>query len=87
MIMTAEPTRLPRGRPRPAETIARDEQILALLKANPAGMTRNDIAEEMGLNTSRAYLSLDRLRRQGLAKKSQPEGSAADKDTLWTPGA
>ena len=79
--MTAE--RPQRGRPRPAETIRRDETILQLLRDNPTGLMRNDIAEMMNLNKSRTYLSLDRLRRQGLAKKVSPEGSNADKDTLW----
>ena len=82
MTVTA-PQRPPRGRPRPAETIERDNKILALLKANPEGMARNEIAKEMGLNKSVTYLSLDRLRRQGLAEKISPEGSQADKDTLW----
>ena len=82
MTVTA-PQRPPRGRPRPAETIERDRKILALLQSNPDGMQRNDIAEEMGLNKSVTYLSLDRLRRQGLAEKISPEGSQADKDTLW----
>jgi uncharacterized membrane protein len=72
-----------RGRPRPAETIERDATILRLLRENPDGLLRNDIAERMGLNKSRTYLSLDRLRRQGLAEKVSPEGSNADKDTLW----
>lgn len=72
-----------RGRPRPAETIRRDETVLSLLRDNPDGLRRNDVAEMMGLNKSRTYLSLDRLRRLGLAEKVSPEGSNADKDTLW----
>jgi transposase len=84
MTVTA-PQRPQRGRPRPAETIARDEQILAMLRENPDGLARNDIAEAMGLNKSVTYLSLDRLRRQGLATKVSPESSQADKDSLWVP--
>jgi DNA-binding Lrp family transcriptional regulator len=80
MTMTAERRR---GRPRPAETIERDRRILEMLRDNPDGLTRNQIAEEMGLNTSRAYLALDRLRRDGKATKVSPETSQADKDTLW----
>jgi transposase len=72
-----------RGRPRPAETIRRDETILQLLRDHPDGLERNAIAEAMNLNKSKTYLSLDRLRRQGLAEKTSPEGSDADKDTLW----
>lgn len=82
MNMTAQ-ERPQRGRPRPAETIRRDETILQLLRDNPDGLLRNDIAEMMGLNKSKTYLSLDRLRRRGLAKKISPETSQADKDTLW----
>jgi hypothetical protein len=83
MTVTA-PQRPPRGRPRPAETIERDRKILALLQAaTPDGLARNDIAQQMGLNKSVTYLSLDRLRRQGLAEKITPEGSQADKDALW----
>jgi transposase len=82
MTVTA-PQRPQRGRPRPAETIERDRKILSLLRDNPDGLARNDIAEMMGLNKSVTYLSLDRLRRDGLAKKVSPEGSQADKDTLW----
>lgn len=80
--MTAQ-ERPQRGRPRPAETIRRDETILQLLRDNPNGLLRNDIADMMGLNKSRTYLSLDRLRRRGLAQKISPETSQADKDTLW----
>lgn len=72
-----------RGRPRPQETIERDAAILRMLKENPDGMARNDIAEAMGLNKSRTYLSLDRLRRDGLAKMVRSETSQADKDALW----
>lgn len=75
--------RPPRGRPRPAETVERDDKILAMLRACPDGLLRNEIAEEMGLNKSKTYLSLDRLRRRGLAEKVSPENSQADKDTLW----
>lgn len=82
MNMTAQ-ERPQRGRPRPEETKSRDETILQLLKDNPSGLLRNDLAEMMGLNKSKTYLSLDRLRRQGLADKVSPETSRADKDTLW----
>lgn len=83
MTTMTEQERPQRGRPRPLETIRRDETILQLLRDNPSGLMRNDIAEMMNLNKSRTYLSLDRLRRQGLAVKVSPEGSNADKDTLW----
>lgn len=72
-----------RGRPRPEETILRDRAVLRLLLDHPDGLTRNTVAEAMDLNKSKTYLSLDRLRRRGLADKDSPEGSNADKDTLW----
>lgn len=81
MTMTAQ--RPQRGRPRPQETIERDAAILRMLKDNPDGTARNDIAEAMGLNKSRTYLSLDRLRRDGLAEMVRSETSQADKDALW----
>lgn len=82
MNVTA-PQRPQRGRPRPPETIERDRAVLELLKDNPHGLSRNDIAEAMDLNKSRTYLSLDRLRRDGLAKMVRSETSQADKDALW----
>ncbi|MBR7840010.1 helix-turn-helix domain-containing protein, partial [Actinospica durhamensis] len=53
MTMTAQ--RPQRGRPRPQETIERDAAVLRLLKDHPDGLARNAIAEEMGLNKSKAY--------------------------------
>lgn len=82
MTMTAA-ERAPRGRPRPAETIQRDRDVLDLLRDNPDGLTRNEVAEAMRLNTSRTYLSLNRLRVNGKVIKTSPETSQADKDTLW----
>jgi hypothetical protein len=49
MTMTAQ-ERPTRGRPRPAETIRRDDTILSLLQDHPDGLTRNAIAEAMNLN-------------------------------------
>lgn len=79
--MTAE--RPARGRPRPAETIRRDETVLALLKDHPDGLRRNDLAELMDLEPIKTWLSLDRLRKRGLIEKAHPDTSRADKDTLW----
>lgn len=81
--MTVTEQRPRRGRPRPEETVRRDETILQLLKDHPDGLSRNDLAELMNLNTSKTWLSLNRLRNDGLADKVNPEGSQADKDTLW----
>lgn len=53
----------PRGRPRPQETIERDQKILSLLR-DLGPRTRNTIAEDLGLSVTIVYLSLDRLRRE-----------------------
>lgn len=57
-----------RGRPRPAETIARDEQVLAALTAAGAeGLTRPNLAAATELPGNQVYLSLYRLKRDGKA--------------------
>lgn len=58
-----------RGRPRPAVTIDRDSQVLELLKRGP--MTREELAERLGINLNLAYLSLDRLRGRGVVRRTQ----------------
>lgn len=52
-----------RGRPRPQNVIARDTQILSLIRTGPK--TRNALAAAIGCPAELVYLSLDRLRRQG----------------------
>lgn len=64
--MTTEEKR-PRGRPRPEATIERDQKILQLLR-DQGPRTRNAIAEHLGLKKVPTYLSLDRLRRDGLVR-------------------
>lgn len=65
-----------RGRPRPEETIRRDERVLSLLKTQP--MSRNRIWEKLSLeeplSPSQVWLSLDRLRREGKVKLCQGIG-------------
>lgn len=52
-----------RGRPRPADTIERDEQVFRALADGPRG--REAIAAEFGVNVNIIYMSLVRLRRAG----------------------
>lgn len=66
-----------RGRPRPPAVIARDEEIHQLLTAGPR--SRNQIAEETGLEKSIAYLALDRLRRAGRIRQC-----LQDSVIVWT---
>ena len=56
-----------RGRPRPAETIERDERIYELLAAG--SMSRGDIAQETCLTTDLVALALGRLRRDGRVRQ------------------
>jgi predicted ArsR family transcriptional regulator len=72
--------RRPRGRPRPQETIDRDQAILAYLTEH-GPTTRNAVAEALGLSKTVAYLSLDRLRREGRTRLCGPAGGP---DAVWT---
>lgn len=53
----------PRGRPRPDDTISRDERVLELL--GRGSLSRQELADRLGVNINLAYLSLRRLRQQG----------------------
>jgi hypothetical protein len=78
--MTTDQTKRSRGRPRPPETIARDEAILAHLRTNGA-QSRNQIADSFGLPYTIVYLALDRLRREG---KVRTCADTAGPRTLWS---
>lgn len=65
-----------RGRPRPVETIERDRQIHRLISERP--LSRNDLCKRTGLSTSLVWLSLNRLRDAGKARKVQGVG-----EQLW----
>jgi len=69
------PQQARRGRPRPAETIERDETVFALLADGPR--TRNQLAETLGLERSVVYLSLDRLHRAGRIAQCAHRGGIA----------
>lgn len=62
-----------RGRPRPQDTIARDNQVTSTLQQAVAPLTRNDIASALGITSEAAYLSLHRLRQAGQVKRSRRE--------------
>lgn len=74
--------RRPRGRPRPAETIQRDETILGYLEDHGQA-TRNEIAQALGLDKTKTYLSLSRLRAAGLIRKCVDRAN----DVVWSAGA
>lgn len=56
-----------RGRPRPIETIERDERIYELLAAE--SMSRGQLAQETSLTTDLVALALGRLRRDGRVRQ------------------
>lgn len=64
-----------RGRPRPLDTLERDERVLELLRtAGP--LTTAEIAEKLQLEgKSIAYLSVYRLSRSGKVAKSTGENA------------
>ena len=78
--MNTTENKRPRGRPRPAETIERDRKILAHLDAN-GPQTRNALADTLGLDKTKTYLALDRLRREGRVKLCGPQGGP---EARWT---
>ncbi len=65
---------------RPPAVTARDNAVEDYLREH-GPMSRNDIADELGLSRSLTYLSLDRLRKSRRAKRCMAEDS---NDLLWT---
>jgi hypothetical protein len=67
MQMAESTTR--RGRPRSADTLARDKVVLKVLRAaGEGGATREAVVQETGFDAIRAYQSLWRLRNDGKAE-------------------
>ena len=60
-----------RGRPRPPETIARDEHLYQLLAQG--SRSRGQLAEQTGLTTDLVALALGRLRRAGRVERCLDE--------------
>jgi Mn-dependent DtxR family transcriptional regulator len=56
-----------RGRPRPQETIQRDERLLQVLREVP-DMTKYELAEALKVSPSVVYLALRRLQAEGLVR-------------------
>lgn len=71
-----------RGRPRPQETIDRDEKVYQLLSKGP--LSRTDIAEKLGITTQHAYMSLFRLKRDGYVERQSGGKEGADaRSNVW----
>lgn len=71
-----------RGRPRPAATIDRDQRVLSAIQTN--GSTRDELLttlnegvddESAKMTTSQVYLSLYRLRKDGLVDRVRDGGA------------
>lgn len=73
-------TKRPRGRPRPQETIDRDQAVLAHLRQAGA-QSRNQLSEALELDKTKTYLALDRLRRAHLVRTC---ADTAGPTTLWS---
>lgn len=71
-----------RGRPRPQDTIARDEKVLKALEGG--AKSREELAAELGIESSHAYLSLFRLRKQGKVERLPQDGKDAVSNK-WQP--
>ncbi|WP_164387187.1 hypothetical protein [Streptomyces sp. OM5714] len=61
-----------RGRPRPTETIERDNQIHALLV--DGALSRGQIAQETGLTADLVHLALRRLQRDDRVRQCLQHG-------------
>lgn len=74
-----EDTAKRKGRPRPEDTIKRDEQVLKLIaESGDNGVTRTQLAETLELEGNTVYLSLFRLKQDGTIVRSRNGG-----DHVW----
>jgi hypothetical protein len=71
-----------KGRPRPQATLELDAKGLDLIKANEGGLTKEQLAEQLGVEVSKAYLVTYRLRTQGVIHKERVDGKY-----VWKMGA
>lgn len=54
-----------RGRPRPQETIQRDDQLVQVLQKSGESMTKYELAKVLRVSPSIVYLALRRLKADG----------------------
>lgn len=64
-----------RGRPRPQDTIARDDQVLAAVPEDGTGVTRTQLAAATQLAPNAIYLSLYRLQRDKRIERARENGA------------
>jgi predicted transcriptional regulator len=70
------------GRPRPQDTIARDNQVHQILTEKGA-LTRKQLADELGVTPSLAYMSLFRLRKTGRVERVSGSGGDETQSHTW----
>jgi predicted Rossmann fold nucleotide-binding protein DprA/Smf involved in DNA uptake len=58
-----------RGRPRPNETVERDERVLTAI--GEQSLTRDELATALSLSPAQTYLSLHRLRSDGKVERTR----------------
>lgn len=63
------------GRPRPTETVERDQRVFDHLVVGGAPKSTEAVATELGLERKIAYLSLYRLRREGRVTNARENGT------------
>lgn len=68
-----------RGRPRPDDTIQRDQLVLTRMREAAKPLTREEVAAAAELTKNLAYLSLWRLRKDGRVARSHEGGKH-----VWT---
>ena len=82
MVRTETERGFTRGRPRPLETLRRDARVLKLVTKSPK--TGNQLWDTLGqtevVSRSQVWLSLDRLRRDGLVRLCRDRAG----QQLWT---
>lgn len=64
-----------RGRPRPQDTIQRDQDVLANFPADGSGITKVALAEATGMPGNQLYLSLYRLQRDKAIERVREGGA------------
>jgi len=68
-VETGEQSGPRRGRPRPNETVERDEKVLAAI--GDKSLTRDELATALSLSPAQTYLSLHRLRANGKVERTR----------------
>lgn len=69
-----------RGRPRPRDTVDRDEQVFQLLRTG-GPTTKSDLAAKLEAKENVVYLALSRLRENGRVRRGAGKADGAQSNT------